>query len=58
MFHKTAETSRTEEGLIQWNRAELVHMGYAADMQEALQKFPRNIVNGYSPILTEIGSTH
>lgn len=36
--------------------SERIHLGYAADMQDALRKFPRCKANGYSPILEDVGT--
>ncbi|MBC7605069.1 MAG: hypothetical protein H7255_20725 [Ramlibacter sp.] len=53
---KTGATSMTPDGLVHWNRVEFEHLGYASSMADALAKFPRNVRNGYSPVLHFIGS--
>lgn len=59
IYEKTGEMTPMPEGNIYWQRvAEWVDVGVAADMAEALKKFPRGRANGYSPVLEWIGKTH
>jgi len=41
--------------VIDWCDLDYIRLGYADDMQDALDKFPRNFINGYSPILEWVG---
>lgn len=55
VYEKTGEVTMTPDGLVRWFRAEMRHLGYAKDMQDALDKFPRCKANGYSPVLEWVG---
>ncbi len=57
-YERTGESIQTAEGPLHWHRVTHADLGVAKDMRDALKKFPRCIVNGYSPVLEWIGKTH
>ncbi len=58
-YEKVGGGALAPDGTPYWQRiAGWDHLGYARDMADALTKFPRSLVNGYSPVLEWIGSMH
>lgn len=55
-YQPTGETTQTDGVLVKWHRATFVDLGLARDMTEALRKFPRSSLNGYSPVLEPVKS--
>jgi len=54
-FEKTGDVTRIPgKDDIEWCRAEMIELGIAKNLADALRKFPRCRKYGYSPILEPI----
>jgi hypothetical protein len=55
---RTGEVTTTPDGEIKWQRvAEWIELGFATDMADAVRQFPRDLFNGYSPVLEPVPIT-